>query len=346
MYGYVVGPKPRQPGDIVADPAGQRWMVRIYPYMDGYFLKANLSPDTVPFDTIGKLYVSNLDDKVYALLPDDFDEGTEEQRDADHRQARDAAYHEAVKQMPFLYGQPADKGVPIPTELYFLEGDTVFRHVQPTVSPAEMSTLNAQREILGEPKDENVNLSILVELDGDAMYKSGLQMGAAPGVGFGPPAYFDERELIPIVARMTDVPDERQQELLNVLQTKYEQYDVAMGNWNEGGLKERPTPPPMGDKTANFLHAHPWIMKWIDRKDEPATVAWHFDGLPIGRFVTKASTAAWTNHDFTDGDGEGDYVSTKGVLGSPQAQTEWYKWVQTHEKQLLALMELPFDHNI
>ena len=164
--------------------------------------------------------------------------------------------------------------------------------------------------------------------------------------GFGPPAYFDERELIPIVARMTDVPEERQQELFNVLQTKYEQYDVAMGNWNEGKLKERPTPPPMGDKTANFLHAHPWIMKWIDRKDEPATVAWHFDDLPIGRFVTKASTAAWTNHDFTDGDGEGDYVSTKGVLGSQQAQTEWYKWVQTHEKQLLALMELPFDHNI
>jgi len=246
-----------------------------------------------------------------------------------------------------VLGEPdvPEKGA-IPTELYFLEGDTVFRHVQPTVSPAEMSELNAERERLGYQKDENVNLSILVELDGDAMYKSGLQMDAEPGVGFRPPAHFDERELIPIVAKMTDVNDERQQELLDVLQTKYEGYDAAMRKWKEGGLDERPTPPPMGYKTANFLHAHPWIMKWIDRKDEPATIAWLFDGGSMGQFVTKASTAAWTNHDFTDNGGEGDYVSTKDLLGSYDAEDEWYSWVQTHEQQLLAIMQLPVDPSI
>ena len=87
-------------------------------------------------------------------------------------------------------------------------------------------------------------------------------------------------------------------------------------------------------------------MKWIDRKDEPATIAWHFDGLSIGRFVTKASTAAWTNHDFTGNGGEGDYVSTKDLIGSPQAGTKWYDWVRKHEAQLLALMELPVDPSI
>ena len=167
MYGYVVGPKPRQPGDIVADPAEQRWTVRIYPYKDLNVKKANLLPDTVPFDTIGKLYVSNLIDKVDALLPDDFDTRPEKEQDEAYAKAQEEAYTEAVQQIPILYGVAEDL---IPTELYFLEGDTVFRHVQPTVSPAEMHRLNAEHEKLGGRQDENVNenvnLSILVELDG------------------------------------------------------------------------------------------------------------------------------------------------------------------------------------
>jgi len=68
LYGYVVGSKPRQPGEIVADTAEQRWTVRIYPYNDGYFKKANLVADTVPFDKIGKLYVSNLGNNLSDVL--------------------------------------------------------------------------------------------------------------------------------------------------------------------------------------------------------------------------------------------------------------------------------------
>ena len=274
LFGWVQSKKDTPLG------APARFNVLLFPSEEVGPQPKNLVPDPVTEQPLGTLVLSGMerqhgyeytDDNV----PDEFKEEAAE------------GLRKANALVASLKGDDA--------EFYFISGPHAY--AQPARTPIEVFESGVEQD------EAPVNLSILIEVDGDAMVRNGLlEAGGAPGVNLGPPAGLKPRDL-----RAYGQGGADDEEFTNVMK--------------------------------NHMGAHPWALKATHPENEPATIRFIGKGSGWGRFVTSARPALWAKNGFRDNE---NYALTAPV-GSWAAQARWDAYVDSNYQMFQALLERPDD---
>jgi len=276
LFGWVQAKKETPPG------APERFNTFVFPSEAVALQTKNITPDRVAERPLGRLVLSGMERQhgyeypPYGEVPREFIEQAQE------------ALTKANGLVASLKGDDA--------EFYFTTGPHAY--AQPDATPLQVFESGVEQE------DAPVNLSVLIEVDGDAMVRHGLlEVGGAPGVNLGPSTGLKPRDL-----RANGQGGADDEEFTNVMK--------------------------------NHMSAHPWVLKATHPENEPASIRFIGKGSGWGRFVVGCRPASWAQNGLRDGKN----YTLEAPLGSWAAQARWNGFVDYNYQQFQALLERPDEN--